>query len=189
MLRNDPAEDIGERPWAQTSGILFGQLAVQRGVIVVNDPMHLGSAINKTYFQHFPEQVRPKTCISRSGEEIKQFIEQQNGTAVVKPLQGSGGHGVFLVRPDDKPNLNQIIEAVTRDGYAIVQEYLPAAAEGDIRLFVMNGRALEQDGKIAAFRRVSKQGDMRSNLHAGGTIRKAVVDDKALELVSSGSTS
>jgi glutathione synthase len=182
MLRNDPAEDIGERPWAQTSGILFGQLAVQRGVIVVNDPVHLGSAINKTYFQHFPEQVRPKACISRNVEEIKQFIEEQQGSAVVKPLQGSGGYGVFLVRPDDKPNLNQMIEAVTRDGYAIVQEYLPAAAKGDIRLFVMNGRPLMHEGKIAAFRRVSKEGDMRSNLHAGGSIQKVQVDEHALEL-------
>jgi glutathione synthase len=182
MLRNDPAEDITERPWAQTSGILFGELAVQRGVIVVNDPVHLGSAINKTYFQHFPEQVRPKTCISRNVEEIKQFIDEQKGSAVVKPLQGSGGHGVFLVKPDGKPNLNQMIEAVTRDGYAIVQEYLPAAAKGDIRLFVMNGRPLMHKGKIAAFRRVSKKGDMRSNLHAGGSIVKAQIDDNALEL-------
>jgi glutathione synthase len=71
---------------------------------------------------------------------------------------------------------------VTRDGYAIVQEYLPAAAKGDIRLFVMNGRPLMHEGKIAAFRRVSKKGDMRSNLHAGGSIVKAQIDDNALEL-------
>jgi glutathione synthase len=33
------------------------------------------------------------------------------------------------------PNLNQMVESISRDGYVIAQEYLPAAQEGDIRLF------------------------------------------------------
>jgi glutathione synthase len=183
MLRNDPAEDAHARPWAQTSGILFGQLAVSRGVLVVNDPSHLADAINKTYFQHFPEEVRPHTCISCDPVEIRQFIEDHKGKAVVKPLQGSGGHGVFLVRPKDNANVNQIIEAVTRDGYAIVQEYLPAASKGDIRLFVMNGEALRVGDAYAAFRRINKSGDARSNISAGGQIEAAIPDEDALRLV------
>jgi glutathione synthase len=183
MLRNDPAEDTAKRAWAQTTGILFGQLAVQRGTIVVNDPSNLANALNKTYFQHFPEQVRPKTCISRDPEEIKEFIAAQGGRGVIKPLQGSGGASVFLVRKADAPNLNQMIEAVIRDGYCIAQEYLPAAKEGDIRLFVMNGRPLECQGKYAAFRRVNKTGDMRSNMHSGGESEPVEIDDDALRLV------
>ncbi len=183
MLRNDPSEDTAERAWAQTTGILFGQLAVQRGTIVVNDPSNLANALNKTYFQHFPEQVRPKTCISRDPEEIKEFITEQGGRGVIKPLQGSGGSSVFLVRKADAPNLNQMIEAVIRDGYCIAQEYLPAAKEGDIRLFVMNGRPLEHQGKYAAFRRVNKTGDMRSNMHSGGESEAVEIDDDALRLV------
>ena len=183
MLRNDPSEDTAERAWAQTTGILFGQLAVQRGTIVVNDPSNLANALNKTYFQHFPEQVRPKTCISRDPEEIKEFIAEQGGRGVIKPLQGSGGSSVFLVRKADAPNLNQMIEAVIRDGYCIAQEYLPAAKEGDIRLFVMNGRPLERQGKYAAFRRVNKTGDMRSNMHSGGESEPVEIDDDALRLV------
>jgi glutathione synthase len=183
MLRNDPVEDAEQRPWAQTSGILFGKLAVSRGVLVVNDPQHLAEAINKTYFQHFPDVVRPKTCIARDADEIKRFIDKHDGTGVIKPLQGSGGQNVFLVRPDDAANLNQMIEAVTRDGYAVVQEYLPAAAQGDVRLFVMNGRALGRDGAYAAFRRVNKQGDARSNIKAGGGVEAAEPDAAALRLV------
>jgi glutathione synthase len=183
MLRNDPSEDTAERAWAQTTGILFGQLAAQRGTIVVNDPSNLANALNKTYFQHFPEQVRPKTCISRDPEEIKEFIASQGGRGVIKPLQGSGGSSVFLVRKADAPNLNQMIEAVIRDGYCIAQEYLPAAKEGDIRLFVMNGRPLEHQGKYAAFRRVNKTGDMRSNMHSGGESEPVDIDDDALRLV------
>ena len=99
-----------------------------------------------------------------------------------RPLQGSGGASVFLVRPDDMPNLNQMIDAVSRDGFVIVQEYLPAAEEGDMRLFVMNGRPLQVKGKYAAFRRVRSGGDMRSNIHAGGRLAEAKVDDTVLKI-------
>ncbi|HEX3600926.1 MAG TPA: glutathione synthase, partial [Lacipirellulaceae bacterium] len=50
MLRNDPAEDIGRRTWAQMAGILFGRAALRRGVIVLNDPTSLALAANKMYF-------------------------------------------------------------------------------------------------------------------------------------------
>jgi glutathione synthase len=183
MLRNDPSEDKAERAWAQTSGILFGQLAMRHGVIVLNDPANLANAINKTYFQHFPEQVRPKTCISRDPAAIKEFIAEQNGQAVIKPLQGSGGASVFLIRDADVANMNQMIDAVLRDGYCIAQEYLAAAQQGDVRLFVMNGRPLKKDGKYAAFRRVNKTGDMRSNMHSGGEAAPAEIDRCALRLV------
>jgi glutathione synthase len=168
MLRNDPSTDAIERPWAQTAPILFGQLAVGRGVLVVNDPEHLATALNKTYFQHFPDEVRPSTCISRSPEEIKEFLATNGERMVIKPLQGSGGHNVFVVDKGDSANVNQMIDAVIRDGYCIAQEYLPAAEEGDVRLFVMNGRPLEKDDKVAAFRRVNRSGDVRSNMHSGG---------------------
>ena len=139
-------------------------------------------AMNKMYFQLFPEEVRPRTLITRDREEIKQFAQEENGTIVLKPLQGSGGRGVFLVRPEDLPNLNQMIEAVSRDGYVIAQEYLPAAADGDMRLFLMNGAPLRYQGKYAAFRRVRSGGDMRSNIHAGGKLERAIVDDAALRI-------
>ncbi|MEX0936322.1 MAG: glutathione synthetase [Pirellulales bacterium] len=183
MMRNDPAEDAVDRPWAQTSGVLFGQLAVRRGVMVLNDPAHLAHAINKTYFQHFPELVRPKTCISRNAEEIKQFVHQQQDKVVIKPLQGSGGQSVFVINYEDRSNINQMIDAVIRDGYCIAQQFLPAAAEGDVRLFVMNGQPLKHDGKYAAFRRVNTSGDLRSNMHSGGKSEPAEIGEQALQLV------
>ena len=147
MLRNDPAEDIGRRTWAQMAGIMFGRAALRRGVIVLNDPTALALAANKMYFQLFPEEVRPATLITRDRDEIRHFAKEHGGDVVIKPLQGSGGQGVFLVRKNDLGNLNQMIEAVSRDGYVIAQEYLPDAAEGDMRLFVMNGAPLKYKGK------------------------------------------
>ena len=75
-----------------------------------------------------------------------------------------------------------MIESLTRDGYVIAQEYLPAAAEGDMRLFLMNGRPLRYKGKYAAFRRLRSGDDMRSNIHAGGKLRKAEITEKELRI-------
>jgi glutathione synthase len=181
MLRSNPADDTGSRSWAQQAGIIFGRLAVRRGVVVVNDPDGLGRALNKMYFQHFPEEVRPLSLITRSNDEIKRFARDR-GTVVLKPLQGSGGTNVFMVRPEDLPNVNQMIDAILRDGYVIAQEYLPAATEGDVRMFLMNGEPLRYKGRYAAYRRRRSGGDLRSNIHAGGSSAPAVVDSTMLEL-------
>ncbi|MDE0043395.1 MAG: glutathione synthase [Candidatus Poribacteria bacterium] len=182
MLRNNPSDDAVSRPWAQSAGVIFGRVAMRHGVIVLNDPNGLAKALNKMYFQHFPEEVRPQTLITREQNEIKAFARDQGGTIVLKPLQGSGGQSVFLVTPGDMPNLNQMIDAVSRDGYVIAQEYLPAAAEGDTRLFIMNGEPLTYRGRYAAFRRVRTGDDMRSNIHAGGRLRQAEITPQVLEL-------
>lgn len=182
VMRNDPAEDVVERPWAVTSGFLFGQLSMTRGTLVVNDPCGLANAVNKTYFQHFPDAVRPRTLISRHATDIAAFVEELDGSAVLKPLQGSGGSGVFFVSADEPANLNQIIEALSRDGYIIVQEVVPEAEHGDVRMFVMNGRPLMAGDQYAAFRRVNKTADRRSNIRAGGTVEPVKVTHAMLEL-------
>ena len=182
MLRNDPSDDAIARPWAASAGIVFGRMAMRGAVIFLNDPNGLAKATNKMYFQGFPEEVRPATLITRDRNEIRAFAKANGGKIVLKPLQGSGGQGVFLVNNDDLSNLNQIVESLTRDGFIVAQEYLPAAIEGDTRLFVMNGQPLRYKGKYAAFRRVRTGDDMRSNVSAGGSIAKATIDDTALRI-------
>lgn len=182
MLRNDPAQDQGRRSWAQQAGIVFGRAAMRRGVTVLNDPSGLNNAINKMYFQLFPEEVRPDTLVTRDREEIRDFARRHDNDIVIKPLQGSGGQGVFRLTGDQLGNLNQMIESISRDGYVVAQEYLPLAAEGDMRLFMMNGQPLKYKGKYAAFRRVRSGDDIRSNIHAGGKKAQAVVDENALRI-------
>ncbi|MBK8983727.1 MAG: glutathione synthase [Ignavibacteria bacterium] len=183
LLRSDPAEEI-KRPWAQHTGVTFGKLLANSGITVLNDPDGLSKAVNKMYFQSYPESVRPRTIISRNPDEIKAFSKEHSGKIVLKPLQGSGGQNVFLVHEKENANLNQMIEAISRDGYVIAQEYLPKAAEGDTRLFVMNGKPLQHKGKYAAFRRQRSEGDLRSNVHAGGKIMQAKITDEILELTN-----
>jgi len=185
LLRNNPADDAITRPWARHSGINFGRFAAKCGVLVLNDPEGLGNSSNKLYLQQFPKSVRPRCLITRDRKQIEEFAKSEGGTVVIKPLFGSGGRNVFLLRPEDAPNAHQMIETVARDDYVIVQEYLPEATKGDTRLFLLNGQPLECDGKIAALRRVRSDNDtdMRSNMTAGAGAAQAIVDNKMLEIV------
>jgi glutathione synthase len=180
MLRNDPSIDL-ERPWAMEAGILFGREAAKRGVVVLNDPDSLAKAVNKLYFQSFPADARPETLISKHADDIKAFAKAHKGNIILKPLQGSGGAGVFKLDPN-RSNLNQVIEAIERDGYVIAQAYVPAAKKGDIRLFMMNGEPLQVDGKYAALRRVAAKDDIRSNVHAGGKAQAVEVGETELKV-------
>ena len=182
MLRNDPSADAVDRPWAESIGILFGRIAAEQGVLVLNDPDGLSLATNKLYFQSFPEELRAPTLISKDVEAIKKFAKDQGEKIVLKPLSGSGGQSVFVLGAEKSSNLNQMIEAISRDGYVIAQGYVPAAKDGDIRFFLINGLPLMHKGKYAAFRRTSASGDVRSNIHAGGTASKAEIGETELKV-------
>lgn len=182
MLRSDPSLDAQSRPWAEGVGIIFGRAAAARGVLVLNDPDSLSLAINKLYFQSYPEAVRAETLITKFASDVKQFAKDHGGKIILKPLQGSGGQSVFLVGSENALNINQMIEAIARDGYIIAQAYVPAAAKGDIRLFLMNGRPLQIGKKFAALRRVSSKDDIRSNIHAGGTAEAVEITEKELRV-------
>jgi glutathione synthase len=173
MLRNDPSDDQQERPWAQSAPYMFANIAMRHDTIVVNHPEKLSVAINKLYFQHFPEELRPKAIITRNEEEIWNFYRENKQRVILKPLQGSGGTNVFLAEKKTEKNLNQIIEAISRDGYIIAQEYLPAAKKGDIRLLLMNGEIMMAEGQPAIMQRLNKGKDIRSNISAGGSYEKA----------------
>jgi glutathione synthase len=181
MLRNDPAADF-DKPWAQHASLVFGTIGVKHRVIVLNDPEGLKKAINKMYFQQFPKEIRLKTLITKNYQDILEFYHQNNKKIIIKPLLGSGGRNVFLVQPEDEGNIKQMSEAVMRDGYVIAQEFFKPASQGDIRLFMINGKPLKVNGKYAALKRVSAKRGIRSNLHAGGHAEPIVITDKILEL-------
>lgn len=182
-LRNDPAADLEKRPWAQDAGVLFGQLAQKQGILVLNNPDGLVKASNKMYLQYFPESVRPQTIITRNMADVEAFYRDQHHRIILKPLKGSGGKNVFLIDKKEDKNRKQIVEAICRDGFAIAQEYLPAAKKGDIRLFLMDGQPLEKDGKVAAIKRVQQAGEIRSNIHQGAKARKAVMNKEMERIV------
>jgi glutathione synthase len=177
LLRNDPSMESGSRAWARSAGIIFGSVAMRSGVIVLNDPNGLAGALDKMFIQFLPESVRPRTLITRDRDEIKAFVQELGGKAVLKALRGIGTRSVFAVTPDNRSNLNQMIEAISRDGYIIAQEFVAGAETGSTRLFVMNGELLRHKGKTAAFRWVRTGDDMRANIHISGTTEPVTPTD------------
>jgi glutathione synthase len=182
LLRNNPYDEMVERPWAAHVGLVFGEEAQRRGVVVLNDPIALTRAMTKLYLDRFPEEVRMPSIITRHAEDVRAFAKE-HGTIVLKPLYGSGGRGVFIQRADEHDNANQIFEAVSAFGYVLAQAYLPEAREGDVRLLMLNGRVLEGGGKIAAFRRKASNGDLRNNVTAGGHT-EAIEDEAPLRRIA-----
>jgi glutathione synthase len=135
--------------------------------LVVNDPRGLREANEKLYAMNFPEFV-PRTMVAADRALILDFVEAVGGTAVVKPLDGAGGSGVFLLALGDH-NLRSILDASTLEGrrLVIVQEYLPAVTAGDKRVLLLDGEPL------GAILRIPRPGDLRSNIHVGGSVAPA----------------
>lgn len=182
-LRFDPTLDMIGRPWASAAGIQFSQLVKRNGGFVINDPDNLIEANNKLYLQNFPKAIRPKTLVTRNHEDVTAFLKEQGDKIILKPLKGSGGKNVFMIKSGETQNLKQTVEAIARDGYVIAQEYLPEAVKGDIRFFLLNGAPLMADGKYAAVRRVQSADEIRSNIHQGGSAQEAEITDDVLKLV------
>ena len=103
---------------------------------IINDPRGLRDANEKLYACHFPE-LTPTTLVSSSRDAIRAFTEELGGKSVIKPVDGHGGAGIFMLRSDDK-NFNACVEAVTLGGkrVAMVQEFLPGVTKGDKRIWV-----------------------------------------------------
>ena len=193
FIRNNPTEEGSSRQWAEQAGVAFGRMMQQEGVLVLNDAYALSNAfIDKLYFEELPSEIKPKSLITRSKKEILDFFEANKKKMVLKPLEGSGGRDVYLIDKNEK-NLNQIIENIINKGYVIAQEFLPAAKE-DVRVLLMNGHIMEKDGKYGIIRRVSGEGEFRSNFAQGGSADKSpltegikkVVDVVAPKLIKDG---
>lgn len=175
LLRTNPARDA-EREWLHEGALTLTAIARDHGVVVVNDPVGLVRGVSKIYLSTLPAHCRPVTLVSRDPGALVRFVEEAQGPAVLKPVKGTRGTDVFLVRPDARYNLRQIVDVVTRRGLAMAQHFVPEASTGDVRLVLLEGRLLEVDGQVAAVRRVPPEsGDFRSNVFVGGTAQPVEV--------------
>jgi glutathione synthase len=92
---------------------------------------------------------------------------------VVKPLDASGGFGVFHVRRGD-PNTGAILEQATNLGrrWTMAQKYLPEVRRGDKRILLVDGEFL------CAVLRVPAPDDARGNLHVGAKPMATKLDER-----------
>ncbi len=184
FLRNNPTEESDDRHWAEHSGIAFARMIQQSGVLVLNDAFAMSHAfIDKLYFEELPSTIKPNSLITRNKEDLLNFWEEAGKKMVLKPLEGSGGQNVYLI-DKDKKNLNQIIETISAHGYVIAQEFLPEVSKGDVRVILMNGKVLEEDGELAVIRRVNNDSsEFRSNLALGAKAKKAKLTKEMQRIV------
>lgn len=185
FLRNNPTEENSDRRWAQHSALAFGRMMQNNGVLVLNDAMGLSAAyVDKLYFEELPKEIKPDSLISRNKKDILEFWEKQNNLVVLKPLEGSGGQDVYKIGKG-KRNVDQILDTILKKGYVIAQEYLPAATKGDMRVILVNGKILEQDGQSAIIHRVSNdKSEFRSNLTLGGIPKPGKLTPEIEHIVS-----
>ena len=157
LMRTDPPVDAAYLHDTQVLG-----MAQQQGALVVNDPQGLRDFNEKLAALLFP-QCCPQTLVSRDKAALKAFVQEQ-GDAVLKPLDGMGGRSIFRARTGDA-NLNVILETLTEGGkqLAIAQRYIPEISAGDKRILLVDGEPVDY-----CLARIPQGDEFRGNLAAGG---------------------
>lgn len=157
LMRKDPPFDT---EFIYATYLL--EQAEAKGTLVVNKPQSLRDANEKLFTAWFP-QCTPKTLVTRSAHQIRDFLNQE-GDIILKPLDGMGGASIFRVSAGD-PNIGVIIETLTKHGseYAMAQAFIPEIVDGDKRIIVINGEPVPY-----CLARIPAKGETRGNLAAGG---------------------
>jgi glutathione synthase len=172
LMRKDPPLDVA---YLHATWILEHA----RGkTLLVNDPRGLRELNEHLAVLRFPA-LTPATIVTRSAERLRAFQRAEGGTIVVKPVDGFGGLGIFVVRDGD-PNASSILETATGAGtrWTLAQRYLPEAAAGDKRILLVDG------APIGAVLRVPGVAEARGNLHVGGRAVKTTVDARDQAIIA-----
>ena len=172
LMRKDPPVDVS---YLHATWILEHA----RGkTLLVNDPRGLRELNEHLAVLHFPH-LTPPTIVTRSPARLREFQAQQGGAIVVKPVDGFGGLGIFVVRDGD-PNASSIIETSTGAGtrWTLAQRYLPEAVDGDKRIILADGEPL------GAVLRVPAEAETRGNLHVGGRAVKTTITARDREIIA-----
>ncbi|MEA5470342.1 glutathione synthase [Spirulina sp. 06S082] len=166
LMRKDPPVTI---PYLYVTQIL--DLIDPVKTLVVNRPRGLQAANEKLYTLNFPS-VMPETIVSQDKQVILEVVGKK-GAGVLKPLDGKGGEGILFLQEGDR-NLNSLIEISTHWGQepVMIQEYLPAASEGDKRIIVLEGEP------IGAVNRIPVGKEFRGNMAVGGRVAKTEITDR-----------
>ena len=171
LMRKDPPFDV---TYLHATWILEHA----RGkTLLVNDPRGLRELNEHLAVLRFPS-LTPHTIVTRSSARLTSFLDEQGGAIVVKPVDGFGGLGIFVVRAGD-PNASSIFETSTGGGtrWTLAQSYLPAAAQGDKRILMIDGEP------VGAVLRVPALNEARGNLHVGGRAVKCEIDARDREII------
>ena len=147
--------------------------AIDRGQFVNSIDSHLlfqnKAALSLTMLRKYS----PKTIVSSNVEFLTSHV-RAGGAWVAKPTAGSFGRDVFELTATD-PNLVQILETLTREDYAVVQERVETSREQ--RWFLTMGT------ELGAYQKV-KTG-LRGNIRAEASARVCEPESSEVALVQS----
>src|SRR5499427_5475373 len=169
LLRQDPPFDLA---YITSTHMLE---RIQPQTLVVNDPAQVRNAPEKVFVTEFPD-LMPPTLVTRDLAEIKAF-RAEHRDIVMKPLYGHGGGAVFRITSDDLNfgSLYDLFATTFREPW-VVQRYLPAVAQGDKRIVLV-------DGEFAgAVNRVPAADDLRSNMVRGGVAQATDLTPREREI-------
>ena len=139
--------------------------------LLINHPNGLRLANEKMYALQFPSVI-PTTLVSQDKAVIEAFVER-HGKAVLKPLGGKGGEGIFLIEAGDR-NFNSLVEVSTQQNTLpiMVQQYLPEAEDGDKRIIMLHGEP------IGAVNRIPTGREFRGNMAVGGRVAAVEITER-----------
>lgn len=157
LMRKDPPFDL---EFVGATYLL--ERAQAAGALVVNDPRSLRDCNEKLFTAWFPG-LAPPTLFARDAASLRAF-HAEHGDVIYKPVDGMGGSGIFRVGADGL-NLGSVVEQLSDYGRRMIvaQKYLPAIADGDTRVLVVDGVAVPY-----GLARIPQAGETRGNLAAGG---------------------
>lgn len=173
MIRKDPPIDP----------VVFNFLdSIKNECIILNDVDGIRKANNKLFTTTFSDPSNsylPITHVSKDKEYIRKMINEMPGDKVIlKPLVGSGGHGVIVLEKNAQSNISSILDFYIsgqgNSNYVIIQEYIEGAEHGDVRVLMLNGKFL------GAYNRKPPEGDIRANIQVGGTAHKYKMTDSQM---------
>ncbi len=172
FMRKDPPIDLD---------YYFATLLLERArgrTLIINDPRGLRECNEKLAILDYPH-LCPPTVVTRETVRLRSFLLEQGGEMVVKPLDASGGFGVFHVRQGDT-NTGAILEQATNLGrrWTMAQRYLPDVRNGDKRILLVDGEPL------CAVLRVPAPDDARGNLHVGARAMPTRIEGRDLEIIA-----
>lgn len=140
------------------------------GVFTVNSSQAISRSRDKLHCMQILAREGiglPATSFADSMKDIDGLIDFVGGAPlVIKLLEGTQGIGVVLAETDRVAK--SVIEAFRGlDANFLVQEFIQEAEGVDLRCFVVG------DKVVASMKRQGAEGEFRSNLHRGGTAKKA----------------
>lgn len=157
LIRQDPPFD--GRYLANTYLL---EILEKRGKRILNSPVGIRSACEKTLPLMFPDLICP-TLMTEDVEKIAEF-SKTHGEIILKPLYGYGGHDVLPLYQPGRGVLDTIVRFYLDryDAPIIVQPLLREVYENEKRIHLLNGKP------VSIFRRTPKEGDVRANMVQGG---------------------